>query len=197
MLRVPFALHEYDAAFSQFFGQTVRALALARSPLLNETQFMEVSGTLGSRVRTREGVDVELEPGGVDMEVTADLKAVRAGDFAVLHGEMNKAADRLAEGLAAFFVEGMSKVTEGTGNVIDAGGQELGFELIYEMLEKVDFSLDENDELVMPSLLMHPDQAEKLQELGPLTVEQERRMDELKQRKRDEALARRRPRRLS
>lgn len=48
------------------------------------------------------------------MEVTADLTAVRAGDFAVLHGEMDEAANRLAEGLVAFFVEGMGKVTEGT-----------------------------------------------------------------------------------
>jgi hypothetical protein len=159
-------------------------------------EFADVSGTVGSRVRSREGMDVELEPGGVDMEVTADLKAVRAGDFAVLHGELDKAADRLAEGLVGFFVEGISKVTEGTGNVVDAGGQKLSFEVVYEMLEKVEFSVDENDELVMPSLLMHPDQAEKLHEHGPLTPEQERRMAELKQRKREEALARRRRRRL-
>lgn len=112
-------------------------------------------------------MDVELEPGGVGMEVTADLNAVRAGDFAVLHGEMDAAADRLAEGLVGFFVDGMSKVTEGTGNVVDAGGEELSFELIYEMLEKVEVSVDENDELVMPSLLMHPNQAEKLRSSGP------------------------------
>lgn len=158
---------------------------------------MEVTGTLGSRVRSREGMDVELEPGGVDMEITADLNAVRAGDLATLHGEMDEAANGLAEGLERSLVEGLSKVTEGTGNVFDAGGQELGFELIYEMLEKYEFSVDENDELVMPSLLIHPDQAEKLQELGPLTPDQERRMAELKQRKREEALARRRRRRLS
>lgn len=194
---MPFALYEYDAAFSRFFGQAVRALARARSPLLSEMQFMEVSGTLGSRVRTRAGMDVELEPGGVDMDVTADLNAVRAGDFTVLHVEMDGAADRLAEGLVGFFVEGMNKVTEGTGNVVDAGGQKVSFELIYEMLEKVEFSVDENDELVMPSLLMHPTQAEKLQELEPPTPDQERRLAELKQRKREEALARRRRRRLS
>lgn len=194
---MPFALYEYDTAFNQFFGQTVRALALARSPLLNHMQLVEVSGTLGSRVRSREGMDVELEPGAVDMDVTADLNAVRTGDLAVFHGEVDKAADRLAEGLAAFFVEGMSKVTEGTGSVVDAGGQELSFELIYETLENVEFSVDEHDELVMPSLLMHTDQAEKLRELGPLTPEQERRMAELKQRKTEEALARRRRRRLS
>jgi len=197
MVTVPFALYEYDAAFSRFFGDTVRSLARARSPLLSEMHFEEVGGTLGSRVRSREGMDVELEPGGVGMEVTADFNAVRAGDFAVLYGEIDKAANQLAEGLVGFLVEGLSKVTEGTGNVVDAGGQKLSFELMYEMLEKVEFSVDEHDELVMPSLLMHPNQAKKLQELEPLTPEQERRMAELKERKRKEALARRRRRRLS
>ena len=197
MENVPFALYEYDAAFSLFFGQAVRALARARSPLLSQMQFEEVSGTLGSRVRSQEGMDVDLEPGGVGMDVTADLNAVRASDFAALYGEMDEAADQLAEGLVGAFVETMSKVTEGTGNVIDAGGQQVSFELIYEMLERIEFSVDENDELIMPSLLIHPNQAEKLQELGPLTSDQERRMAELKQRKREEALARRRRRRLS
>jgi hypothetical protein len=52
---VPFALYEYDDAFSRFFGQTVRALARARSPLLSEMQVVEVSGTLGTRIQSREG----------------------------------------------------------------------------------------------------------------------------------------------
>ncbi len=49
----------------------------------------------------------------------------------------------------------------------------------------------------MPSLVMHPTQAEKLRDLPPLTDEQQRKLDELKERKRKEALARRRRRRLS
>ncbi|MFN2468893.1 MAG: hypothetical protein ABR521_12265 [Gaiellaceae bacterium] len=194
---MPFALYEYDAAFSEFFRQAVHALARARSPLLSQIQFVDAGGTVGSRVRSREGMDVELEPGGVDMDVTADLKAVRAGDLSVLHVEMDEAAEQLAQGLVGLFVETMNKVTEGTGNVIDAAGQQLSFELIYEMLEKVEFSVNENNELVMPSLLIHPDQAEKLQKLEPLTPDEERRMAELKKRKREEALARRRRRRLS
>jgi hypothetical protein len=103
----------------------------------------------------------------------------------------------VAEQLMGYFVETMGKVTEGTGNVVDAGGKPLSFELIYDALDKVELSVDENDELVMPELMMHPDQAQKLQELPPLTPEQQQKLDELKERKREEALARRRRRRLS
>jgi len=194
---VAFALYEYDAAYRLFFGETVRTLARARSPLLAQMQFTEISGTIGSRVRTREGMDVVLEPGKTSAEVSNDLTAIRAGDYEQLYVELDQAADAMAEGLVGFFVETMDKVTEGTGNVVDAGGQKLSFELIYETLDRIELSIDEDGELVMPSLVMHPDQAEKLQELGPLTPEQEAMLAELKERKREEALARRRRRRLS
>jgi hypothetical protein len=196
-VRVPFALYEHDAAFSRFFGETVRTLACARSPILSKIQFVEVPGTVGSRLRDRQGMDVVLEPGETTTEVTADLDAVRDGDYEKLHTELDQAADSMAEQLVGFFVQSMNKVTEGTGNVVDAGGKPLSFNVIYEMLEKVEFSVDESDELVMPSLLMHPDQYEKVKDLPPPTPEQQRMLDELKERKREEALARRRRRRLS
>lgn len=197
MTQVPFALREYDAAFSQFFSEAVRALARARSPLLSEIKFGTVPGPLGSRVRTREGMDVELAPTSIGLDVTGDLNGVREGDFAVLLAEMDVASEQLAKGLVESVVENLNQLTEGTGNVVDAGGRPFSFEMLYEMLEKMEFSVDENGELVMPSLVMHPDQAKRLQELPPLTPEQEHKMAELKERKKGEALARRRRRRIS
>jgi len=194
---MPFALYEYNAAFGRFFSQTMRVLAQAYSPLLAEMRFIEMPGTVGSRVRDRQGMDVVLDPGNISTEVTSDLKAVRAGDYERLYEAMSESADSMAEQLVGYFVEGMGKVTEGTGNVTDADGRPFGFDVLYETLEKLEFSVDENDELVMPSLVMHPTQAEKLRDLAPLTDEQQRKLDELKERKREEALARRRRRRLS
>ena len=194
---MPFALPEYDAAFGRFFSQTMRVLAQAFSPLLAQMSFIEMPGTVGSRVRNRQGLDIVLDPGKTSTEVTSDLKAVRAGDYERLYEAMYESADSMAEQLVGHFVESMGKVTEGTGNVTDAAGRPFGFDVLYEALENLEFSVDENDELVMPSLLMHPTQAEKLRDLPPLTDEQQRKLDELKERKRKEALARRRRRRLS
>ncbi len=194
---MPFALHEYDAAFSRFFSQTMRVLAQAHSPLLAQMRFIEMPGTLGSRVRDRQGMDIVLDPAKTATEVTSDLKAVRDGDYEQLYEAMFESADAMAEQLVGYFVESMGKVTEGTGNVVDAGGRRFGFDVLYETLEKLEFSVDENDELVMPSLVMNPAEAKKLQDLPPLTDAQQQALDELKERKREEALARRRRRRLS
>jgi hypothetical protein len=197
MNAMPFALNEYDAAFARFFSQTMRVLAQAHSPLLAQMRFVEMSGTVGSRVRNRQGMDIVLDPGETSTEVTSDLDAVRSGDYEQLYKAMFESADAMAEQLVGYFVETIGKVTEGTGNVIDAGGRPFGFDVFYETLEKLEFSIDENDELVMPQLVMNPTDAEKLRDLPPLTQEQQRMLDELKQRKREEALARRRRRRLS
>ena len=197
MLRVPFALYEYDAAFAQFFSATVRTLARVRSPILREMPFVEGPAAVGSRVRDREGMDVVLEPGETNSEVNMDLNAVREGDYEKLYAELDQASESLAEQLVGLLVENLNKVTEGTGNVVDAGGKPLSFDVIYEALEKVEFSIDENDELVMPQVLMGPDQYGKVKDLPPLTPQQQRMLDELKERKREEALARRRRRRLS
>ena len=194
---MPFALHEYDAAFGRFFSQTMRVLAQASSPLLGQMPFVEMPGTVGSRVRDRQGMDIVLDPGKTSTEVTSDLKAVRDADYEQLYQAMFESADAMAEQLVGYFVESIGKVTEGTGNVVDAGGRPFGFEVLYETLEKLEFSVDEKGELVMPSLVMNPADAEKLRDLPPLTDEQQRMLDDLKERKREEALARRRRRRLS
>ena len=194
---VPFALYEYEAAFGEFFGDTLRTLARARSPILSRIKFVDVSGTVGFRIRDRDGVDIELLPGETSTDVTTDLQAVRDGDYEKLYAELNEGADSMAEQLVRHLVDTLTVVTEGTGNVVAAGGQQFSFDVYYEMLEKMEFSVNENDELVMPAMLMHPKQLEKLRELPPWTPEQPAKLEELKQRKREEALARRHSRRLS
>lgn len=194
---MPFALPEYDSAFSVFFGETVQTLARVRSPILSQMQTVKVTGSVGTRVRDREGMDVELEPKTTSTEITSDLNAVRDGDYEKLYTELDAAADAMAEQLVGFLVDGLNKITAATGNTVDAGGKPFDHDFMYELLEKMEFSLDENDELVMPTMFMHPDQAKKLGELPPPTEEQARKLEELKARKKEEALARRRSRRLS
>lgn len=172
-------------------------LAKAYSPLLSEIRVVEMPGTISSRVRDRGGMDVRIDLGETSTDLVWDLKAVRDGDYEKLYDAMYAGGDTLAEQLVGHFVKTISKVTEGTGNVVKAGGRPFGFDVFYEALERIECSLDENDELVMPSIMMNPADVEKLRDLPSLTDEQQRKLDELKQRKKEEALARRRRRRLS
>jgi hypothetical protein len=192
---MPFSLPEYDRAFARFVTDTVHELAVARSPVLSQMQFTTMPSTVGSRVRDLEGLDVDLAPEKVGYEMSMSVEAIRTGDYEQFYVEVDLAADLLAKDLMRVWFGAMNRITEATGNVVDAGGR-LTYEALYEMLDKIEYSLDENDQLVMPSLVMHPDTAKQLEELGPLTPEQEQKLAELRERKRGEALARRRRRRL-
>ncbi len=194
---MPFKLNEYDEAFRDFVGEVVRELARARDPVLREMTFEAVSSTVGSRVQGRDGLNVDLAPSAVGFGITLTDDAIRTFDRDAFVLDLDAAADEYAKGLMKMWVETMNKLTGATGNVVDAGGN-LTFETFYELLDKMEWpDVDENGEQVLPSIVAHPDTAQKLASLPAPTPEQQARLDDLKRRKHEESLARRRSRRLS
>lgn len=194
---MPFALDEYRRAFAIFIGDVVRELARARDPVLREMSFEAVPSTVGSRVQSREGLNVELEPSKVGFEISLSDDTIRGFDMDAVVVELDRAADEYAKDLMKMWVNSMGKLTEATGNVIDADGH-FTFETFFDMLEQMEWpDVDEDGEQVLPSIVAHPDTAERLASLPDPTPEQQARLDALKLRKHEESLARRRSRRLS
>ncbi len=180
-----------------FVGDVVRELARSRDPVLAEMTFEAVPSTVGSRVQSREGLNVELEPSKVGFEISLSDDAVRNFDVEAFVSQADRAADEYANGLMKMWIGSIDKVTEATGNVVDAGGQ-LTFDTVYELLDKMEWpDVDADDRQVLPSIVAHPDTAERIASLPEPTPEQQARLDALKQRKHEESLARRRRRRLS
>jgi hypothetical protein len=194
--RVPFRLPEYDRAFNDFVHRSVHAIARARSPLLAGMPVEEEGSTASSVVDSRDAAQLDLPSESIGFGITMDVHAVRVGDFDPFHAELDSAADELGRGLVGMFVKTMDQVTESTGNVVKGEG-EITFELIYEALDKMEWSLTPDGDLSMPSLVVHPDMAEKLEKLPGPTPEQESALEALKRRKHRELLAGRRSRRLS
>jgi hypothetical protein len=187
-------LPEYHEAFTTFVYTSVNALARAQSPLLANIreEIVESGGSSVVDSRTDERLDLSSEPVGFEMGWEPD--DVLKGNFAALLLQLDSASQELAEKLVGVFVKTMGDVTESTGNVVNAEGSPPTFELIYEMLDKIEYSLDDDDELQMPSMIMHPDMVKKLPTLTP---EQETALEELRQQKQEELLAKLRRRRLS
>jgi hypothetical protein len=192
---VSFQLHEYDEAFAGFLYTTANELARAQHPLLAgiRTETTESGASTVVDARGREQLDLPSEL--VGFEMSWDRDDLLAGNFEVLLLKLDAASNELGEKLVATVVNTLSAVTESTGNAVDAQGKTFSFELLVETLEKIEWSLNDEDELVMPSMIMHPDQAKNLP--TEATPEQRAILEELKQRKREELLAKRRRRRLS
>lgn len=191
---MPFVLPDHDLACTQVISRLTKDIAQASDPVLSRIKTVPMEGTVASVVETRNDIALDLpaEPVGFELGVTAD--EVRDGDFQALQMKLLEAADEYAEQLAKMLFGSIDKVTTATGNTIDAKGGPFTFEMFYEMLDMVEWRLDENDELSIPSIVMHPDMVPKLPKQ---TAQQMRMVEELKARKLEELLARRRSRRLS
>jgi hypothetical protein len=191
---MPFALPDYDLACAQVVSDVTKAIARAGDPVLSQIKVVPMTGTVSTVVETRGEVALDLpaEPLGFELGVKAE--DVRDGNFEALQVKLVEAADGYAKQLAKMLYGNLDKITTATGNTFDAGGRPPTFEMVYEMLDKIEWTLDENDELSTPSLVMSPGAAAKLPKATP---EQEKMIEELKARKLEELLAKRRRRRLS
>lgn len=188
-----FELPEYDRAFAEFIFQVANALAIAAAPLLGQIRRVSAPGAGSSVVDARNLEQLDLPSQLVGFGVTIDLRAVRDGDFEPLVVGLSEGSDELASGLMKMVIATVSRVTEATGNVVTSSDG-MTFEAFYEALDGMEWSLTEDDELSLPTLLMHPDTVETLPNLTP---EQDAALEDLKRRKLEELLARRRRRRLS
>lgn len=188
---MPFKLSDYDRAFGLFMQDSLRELAVAGDPILSQIPFEKSTGPLGSVIQDQEGRDVDLPPGAIVSETTMSLDAVREGDVETFVIELDKASAQVRDGYARGLFSALRSVTSATGNVTRANGP-LTFEVMYEMLDRREWTLTEDDELSMPSFVGAPG-TRSLQ----LTPEQGARLAALHERKLRELLARRRRRRLS
>lgn len=190
-----FQLTEYDKAFAKFLYTTANALARAQHPLLAQMRTETTESGASSVVDARDREQLDLPSELIGFEMRWDRGDVEAGNFEALLLVLDSASNDLGEKLIAQLVKTLSSVTESTGNVLHAEGKKFSFEMFIEMLEQIEWSLDDDDELSMPSLLMHPDQAKNLP--SGATPEQQATLEDLKRRKKEELLAKRRRRRLS
>jgi hypothetical protein len=191
---MPFALPEYDLACIHVISHVTKDVARASDPVLSQIKVVPMKSTVSSVVEMRGEMALDLPAEPVGFELGVQAEEVRDGNFEVLQVKLVEAADGYAEQLAKMFYGNLGKITTATGNTLDAGGRPLTFEMLYGMLDKIEWTLDENDELSTPSLVMHPDMASKLPKPTP---EQVKMIEELKARKLEELLAKRRRRRLS
>lgn len=192
LLRVPFDVPEYERAFLTFFGEAIHEVAAVRDPLIAEIPFEQSPGAMGSVIQDQEGNDVELVSDPISTKIEITRNDVLAGDVEPLLLLIDSASEDLSAGLAKNLFASLSTVTEATGNVVDAKGKSV-YDAMIEMMETIELTLDDDDELSLPSAWMNP---KTMENLPPPTPEQEARMEELKKERLAELLARRRSRRL-
>jgi hypothetical protein len=191
-----FALPEYAAAAGRSAYVAIHELARARSPLLSRIESVPVESIPVARFSRCGADDLEITPtqGWIKLEV--EIPAVVDGDLGALLGALDAAAEEQERVTTEALFAGIQKITDMTGNKVDASGRPISWDLITDTLETMEIRFDEDGEMDL-TLVMNPRDLERLQQLGPPTAEQQARHDAVLEAKRREWEARKRERRLT
>lgn len=100
------------------------------------------------------------------------------------------------KGLARQFFRSITEITDATGNTVDAKGKPLTFDMILDLLEKIEFGFDDDGNPLYPTLILPPKMIEQLKKIKP-TAEQETRKKIILEGERIIFNAKKRSRRLS
>lgn len=192
---VLFELTEYADGAQAVTFRAVRALAVAHEPLLGQIRSVSAESIPVSRITDGRGGEVELEPVLVRLGLEMDIDTLANGDLSSLFVALDDAARQEADAVAAALFASIDRITDMTGNRLDAGGQPLSWDTITDALEMMEISFDENGKMDV-TMVLHPDDVAKLEAAGPPSPEQEQRHMEVLARKREEWMARKRDRRL-
>ncbi len=113
---------------------------------------------------------------------------IERGPLALKEG-LEKVANELRSQQSQMIFEHLNQITDKTGNIVDAEGQAINPDLLLQMLEKIEIDFSEDGQPRLPTLMVSPEQGEKLREKMPEWEKDKhykRRFDELIERKRQE-----------
>lgn len=183
---------EYGAAASAWMSNTVDVLSRELHPRLASVRRERVADLPRPEEHAPETSDL-ASPLFRGIEASHEL-AIDVQD--TLDGDVDSfltIAFDLADAFGSQLMKGMlahiSEVCDESGQTIDAEGRDF-FDVMIQTLETIDISFDENGEHNL-TMVMHPDTAEKLRDKQP-TPEQEARIHQVLERRREEWNASRR-----
>jgi hypothetical protein len=187
---------EYDIGGVRWFSEASRELARALHPLLAQVTREELAEAPPPQA---EGDALPAEasslyrPMAIRHEWAVSIEDVAAFNLEQFLADLYVLGDSMGRQMVRGMLEHISAVTDEYGNTIDAGGRDF-FDVFAEALETIDMTFDDDGRPNL-TIVMHPDQLEKLRDKQP-TPEQEARLDAILQRRKEEWLASRRRRDL-
>lgn len=187
-----FALREYDLAAQIAFRAAMEDLLPIIAPALKAFPVVEVEAIPTAQVPIEPEAPLSIEPEHRATSIRFDPERAVAGHLDAVLEPLLKAAEELARARLEFMRQTLETVTDATGQVSRATG--LTWDSVMDAAESMPLKFDEEGE---PTFVLWPPSAQQRYEaLPPRGAAQEERWLELMDRKRKEARARERDRRL-
>lgn len=187
-------LPEYQAPFSALFSMAVKAMVPAHEPLLGQIQSSTVDHLAEESVTEAHGGVM----GGTSMSARMEVQtaAIIDTDLDAWYVLLWSAAEQFAGHQMRYLLASLEAVTQQTGNVVNLGGVPISNDAMLDMLERIEFDVDESGQPEGLSMVVGPATADQITKLGPMTPEQDERFQKIIAEKRRVQDAKKRVRRL-
>lgn len=148
------------------FGETIKKES-QKDPLLSQIKRRLVHEGDVLTVSDIEGYSESVEHKLISAKLEiAKEEIINKGPDAFF-SKVDKLAKEMAKQQSQLFFNKMEEVAERTGQVVDAKSKPLSPQLILQVLEKVAIDFDEYGNPIFPSLVLSPDQYEKIKDEIP------------------------------
>lgn len=194
MIRIRFDIPAYERALADLIGDVAQGLLNHDGLLAHIPVRQTVHSGPNRNVRSPQPLDVPL--GTVEHIISIPLEVIRNTNIDAFTRILYEFAEAHRNQIARSMIQTIMDVTNATGNTVNAQGQPLTFDMINDMLEKIELGVDEQGRPIPPMLVAHPDIAQRLAAIQP-TPDQLERYAEILRRKQAEYHAQKRTRRLS
>nr|WP_128796295.1 hypothetical protein [Corallococcus coralloides] len=187
-------LPEYDEATAHLLLECFHGLSAAQDQVLG----------MMSHSATDAISSADMTPGithgahkGFEMEMRFILsdRAILSADVDEWAASVQDSVDSALPVLMGNIFGGIDKILSEAGQAVDAQGQPLSVEWVIKALEKIELNFDDEGNPQMPTLIAHPSTTKHLA-ANPPTAEEQKQIEALIERKRQEFNARRRVRKL-
>lgn len=192
--RIITGLPEYEDAFIQYFQETTRSFMSLNNEFLSGIGTTSHEGPALMRT-SADDVILDKEPAKVEIKFNVPFEVILKTDIEAFMVSIDEASESGIESLVPQLFEFLSEVCDANGQVVDGRGRPFSYDLFLELIEKIEISFNDDGTPNMPTLVIHPDMRKVLEANAP-SEQQQKQMEELISRKRDDFFAKKRTRKL-
>ena len=185
---------EYEAATQRWMLQTVEHIMRARDRIYAQLRTETVETVPATRLDLGEGQEFAVDPLRIHAAGSIAIDPLIAGDLEGLYVEVSGIADQQLEQTMRAYFAMINKVTDKVGNTVDARGD--AAEGLLAALEKMDIAFGEDGRPALQMIVSPADEDRIRAQLNVLTPEQQQRLTDTINRKREAYFASQRRRRL-
>jgi hypothetical protein len=187
----PFELPEYQRAFLKFTREAIEGFSSAKDPMLGRMRKRRPERTYLGRNSLPQGQVHEATPMPVRSEFSLTAMEILEGNSNVLGRKLEELTEGYLASLMPQVFSAISAATEAAGTSLSAEGKPFSADMFIEMLERMEVEFDEAGQIQL-QIVTGPDTV-----IPELSQDDERRVNEVIDRKREEFFAKRRSRKLS